>query len=68
MVFPEVEMTGSAKVLDEYLDSINDLNPYLLDQNNFLVIAVVGLQASGKSTIASFLADPSISSFSPTNQ
>lgn len=58
IVVPEQEMSSSLKLLDDSLLLGEDLGPYLLDQNHFLVIAVVGLQGAGKSTIASLLADP----------
>ncbi|KAL7644263.1 UNVERIFIED_CONTAM: hypothetical protein RMT77_005090 [Armadillidium vulgare] len=57
-VIPELEMTSPLKLLDDSLLVGEDFGPYLLDQSNFLVIAVVGLQGAGKSTIASMLADP----------
>lgn len=58
-VTPEQFMVNSIKLLDDSLLLGEDLNAFLLDQSSFLVIAVVGLQGAGKSTIASLLAETS---------
>lgn len=57
---PERTMKGPLRLLDESLSLCDDLGPYLLDQSNFLVVAVMGLQGVGKSSLASLLVDPNI--------
>jgi len=50
-------MTHSAKVLDENLMWMENLQDYLLEQNNdYLVIGVLGKKGVGKSTLMSYLA------------
>ena len=53
-------MKHPMKLLDENLCLSDDLSSYLLDQSQFLVVALVGTQGTGKSTLASVLADPNI--------
>lgn len=57
---PERTMKGPQRLLDESLNLCDDLGPYLLDQSNFLVVAVMGLQGVGKSSLASLFVDPNI--------
>ncbi|XP_045132113.1 protein SMG9-like isoform X1 [Portunus trituberculatus] len=57
---PERMMKGPLRLLDESLSLCDDLGPYLLDQSNFLVVAMMGLQGVGKSCLASLLVDPTI--------
>ncbi|KAG0717472.1 Protein SMG9 [Chionoecetes opilio] len=57
---PERMMKAPIRLLDESLGFCDDLGPYLLDQSNFLVVAVLGLQGVGKSCLASLLVDPTI--------
>ncbi|XP_069944303.1 nonsense-mediated mRNA decay factor SMG9 isoform X2 [Cherax quadricarinatus] len=57
---PERIMKGPARLLDESLSLCDDLSPYLLDQSNFLVVAMMGMQGVGKSALASLFVDPSV--------
>ncbi|KAK4298211.1 hypothetical protein Pmani_029425 [Petrolisthes manimaculis] len=57
---PERVMKGAVRLVDESLTLCEDLAPYLLDQSNFLVVAVVGMQGVGKSALASLLIDPQL--------
>ncbi|XP_045592270.1 nonsense-mediated mRNA decay factor SMG9 isoform X1 [Procambarus clarkii] len=57
---PERVMKGPARLLDESLSLCDDLSPYLLDQSNFLVVAMMGMQGVGKSALASLFVDSSV--------
>lgn len=57
---PERTMKGPLRLLDDSLSLCDDLGPYLLDQSNFLVVAIMGLQGVGKSSLASLLVDPNV--------
>ncbi|KAK3595770.1 hypothetical protein CHS0354_025404 [Potamilus streckersoni] len=52
--FPE--MTKSVKLIDDMYQWCETANEMLLDQTDFLVVGVLGLQGVGKSTIMSLLA------------
>lgn len=55
---PLVEMEAPIKIIDDYMQFMNEnLNPYLLDQVDFLVIGCLGLQGVGKSTLMSDIAN-----------
>nr|CAG4652213.1 EOG090X0EPT [Triops cancriformis] len=49
-------LKNPVKLLDDKLDFSDALQEFLLDQPDFLVVSVVGLQGTGKSTILSALA------------
>jgi len=53
---PYPEMKGSVKLIDESLQWCDQTFEFLQDQCEFLVVGVVGLQGTGKSTITSLLA------------
>ncbi|XP_076048398.1 nonsense-mediated mRNA decay factor SMG9 [Oratosquilla oratoria] len=55
---PDKVMKAPLKLLDESLSVGDDLAPYLMDQSNFFVIAAIGTQGVGKSTLLSLLVDP----------
>ncbi|ROT79529.1 nonsense-mediated mRNA decay factor SMG9 isoform X1 [Penaeus vannamei] len=55
---PERMMKGPARLLDETLNLCDDLASYLLDQSNFMVVALMGTQGVGKSVLASLFVDP----------
>ncbi|KAK7066530.1 smg-9, nonsense mediated mRNA decay factor [Halocaridina rubra] len=57
---PERMMKGPTRLLDESLSLCDDLSPYLLDQSNFLVIAVMGTQGVGKSALASLFVNQDV--------
>lgn len=57
---PERMMKGPVRLLDEGLNLCDDLGPYLLDQSNFLVVAMMGTQGVGKSALASLFIDPNV--------
>lgn len=50
------EMKGSVKLMDEALQWCDQTFEFLQDQCEFLVVGVIGLQSTGKSTIMSLLA------------
>lgn len=50
------EMKGSVKLIDEALQWCDQTFEFLQDQCEFLVVGIVGLQSTGKSTIMSLLA------------
>jgi ATPase subunit of ABC transporter with duplicated ATPase domains len=52
-----VIMTNAVKVLDDNLQWCDSLQEFLIDQNDFLVIGVLGKRGVGKSTIMSLLAN-----------
>lgn len=49
-------MTSSVKLLDDSLQWQDNFQDYLLDQNDFLVVGVLGKKGVGKSTLMSLLA------------
>ncbi|KAL4223285.1 smg-9 [Mactra antiquata] len=51
------EMTRCIKLIDEHQQWCEAASEMLLEQTDFLVVGVIGLQGTGKSTILSFLAD-----------
>ena len=54
-------MTAPVKLLDlENSALVDACLEYLSDQNDFLVVGVVGYQGVGKSTILSLLAEPKL--------
>lgn len=58
LVQPLAEMKTPIKVIDDYMQFINEgFNNYLLDQTDFLVIGSLGLQGVGKSTLMSDIAN-----------
>ncbi|XP_042240507.1 protein SMG9-like isoform X1 [Homarus americanus] len=57
---PERMMKGPVRLLDESLSLCDDLSSYLLDQSNFLVVAMMGTQGVGKSALASLFVDPTV--------
>ncbi|XP_071550617.1 nonsense-mediated mRNA decay factor SMG9 [Panulirus ornatus] len=57
---PERMMKGPVRLLDESLNLCDDLSQYLLDQSNFLVVAMMGTQGVGKSSLASLFVDPAV--------
>ena len=60
-------MTHSVKVLDENLIWMDNMHEYLLEQNNdYLVVGVLGKKGVGKSTLMSYLAGGS--GVAPQNQ
>jgi hypothetical protein len=50
-----VIMTNAVRLLDENLQWCDGLQEYLIDQNDFLVIGVLGKRGVGKSTLMSLL-------------
>ena len=54
-------MTHPVKMIDETLNIGEDISHFLLDQSQFIVVSIVGTQGTGKSTLASMLADPTLS-------
>nr|CAG4644348.1 EOG090X0EPT [Lepidurus arcticus] len=54
-------LKSTVKLLDDNLEFSDRLQEFLLDQPDFLVVAVVGLQGTGKSTILSAIAREDIS-------
>ncbi|XP_066988638.1 nonsense-mediated mRNA decay factor SMG9-like isoform X1 [Macrobrachium rosenbergii] len=59
-LMPERIMKGPTRLLDESLTLCDDLSPYLLDQSNFLVVAMMGTQGVGKSSLASLFVNPDV--------
>lgn len=51
-----IEMTKCKKFMDEDLLVGDNLSDYLIEQQDFLVVGVLGTQGVGKSTILSLLA------------
>lgn len=61
LAVPLSEMTEPVKLLDlENGVLIDSCLEYLSDQNDFLVVGVIGYQGVGKSTVLSYLADPNL--------
>lgn len=57
------QMTRSITLLDESLQWSDALQDYLLDQNEFLVVGILGKNGVGKSTIMSHLAGSYLSTY-----
>ncbi|XP_063230147.1 nonsense-mediated mRNA decay factor SMG9 isoform X2 [Bacillus rossius redtenbacheri] len=53
------QMRGCVKLLDESLQFCDSCLEYLVDQNDFIVVGVVGTQGVGKSSLMSWLAGDS---------
>lgn len=52
---PPPDMLAPVKLIDEALQWCDNAMEFLLDQNDFYVVGVLGLQGSGKSTVLSLI-------------
>lgn len=53
---PTPKMKSSVKLIDEAMQFCDVPSESLMDQNDFLVVGIIGQQSVGKSTIMSLLA------------
>ncbi|XP_053547190.1 nonsense-mediated mRNA decay factor SMG9 isoform X2 [Bombina bombina] len=59
-LLPPQKMKHSIKLVDEYMNWCDSAIEYLLDQTDVLVVGVLGLQGTGKSTLMSLLSANSL--------
>lgn len=57
---PPPEMKAPVKLLDENLQMCDGILEFLLEQPDFVVVGIIGLQGVGKSTVASLLAESDV--------
>ncbi|XP_067011318.2 nonsense-mediated mRNA decay factor SMG9 [Anabrus simplex] len=57
---PPPEMKGPIKLLDESFQFVDGALEYLLEQSDFLVVGILGLQGAGKSTVLNLVAEGSV--------